>query len=174
MRPEHTLHANTLLPVNEAYTSMEIPPTNAELILALRSQSPAKREGAWSKFDPLYRPVIFAWCANRYPHEVAGDLTQEVLLKLSVQFLRNCYDPDRGRFRSWLKAVVNNAMNDYGRKVRAQPKIAGAGGTEHGRMLAEWPGPEAAEQLSEVILSQPITKAARAIAAVQGRVQEAH
>lgn len=153
---------------------MEIPPTNAELIRALRSQSPAKREGAWSRFDPLYRPVIFAWCANRYPHDLAGDLTQEVLQKLSVQFLKQCYDPDRGRFRSWLKAVVNNAMADYARQAQRRLNIAGAGGTEHGRMLAEMAGPAAAEQLSEAILREPVTKYARAVAAVQGRVQEVH
>jgi RNA polymerase sigma factor (sigma-70 family) len=151
-----------------------IPPTDARLIDALGSQSPAKRESAWLEFDPLYRPVILAWCRNRFSAEVAEDLTQDVLQKLSVQFLRNCYDPDRGRFRCWLRTVVNNAMNGYARKSQNQPKIAGAGGTEHGRMLAELVDPAAAERLSEVIMSQPSTKAARAMAAVRGRVQDAH
>jgi RNA polymerase sigma factor (sigma-70 family) len=176
MRAEHAPHANHTLShrLGKYFSMNNIPPTSAELILALQSQSPAKRESAWARFDPLYRPVILAWCGNRYSSEVAEDLTQDVLQKLSVQFLRNCYDSDRGRFRSWLKAVVNNAMNDYARKVRRQPGIAGAGGTEHGRMLAELVDPAVAERLSEVIMSQPVTKAARAIAAVRGRVQDAH
>jgi RNA polymerase sigma factor (sigma-70 family) len=153
----------------------DIPPTSAELIRALQSQSPEKREGAWEEFDPLYRPVILAWCRHRYPFEVAGDLTQEILQKLAVQFLKKCYDPDRGRFRSWLKAVVNNAMADYARKAQGRPDIDGAGGTEHGRMLAELVDSTAAEQLSEAILSEPVTtRVTRALAAVQGRVQEVH
>jgi RNA polymerase sigma factor (sigma-70 family) len=152
-----------------------IPLTSAQLMLALQSQSPTRRENAWAEFDPLYRPVILAWCLKRgCPFELARDLTQEVLQKLSVQFPKKCYDPDRGRFRSWLKVVVNNAINDHVRKEQRQLKVVGRGGTEHARMLDELVDPAVAEQLSEAIMSEPFTKYALAIAAVQGRVQEAH
>src|SRR5262249_31330930 len=154
---------------------VDIPTTDAALLTALQSQSPDKREGAWARFEPLYRPVILAWCRSRAPSfEVAEDLSQEVLQKLSQQFPRHCYDPVRGRFRSWLKAVVNNVLTDYARARQRRLDTDGVGSTEHGRMLAELASPEVADQLSEVIASQPVTRAARAIATVRARVQEAH
>jgi RNA polymerase sigma factor (sigma-70 family) len=144
-------------------------------MLALQSQTPAKRGAAWALFEPRYRPVIHAWCLRRHlPVETARELTQEILLKLSVQFLRHCYDPDRGRFRSWLKAVVENVLNDYSRAQQRQVVGAAVGGTDHGRMLAELASPEAAEQLSDAVANQPVTRAAQAIGRVRSREPEAH
>jgi RNA polymerase sigma factor (sigma-70 family) len=145
------------------------------LLLALQTEAPATRETAWALFEQLYRPVILAWCRRRVPSfEVAEDLTQDVLQKLSLQFLRHSYDPVRGRFRSWLKAVVNNVLTDFARTRQRRPDGDGVGSTEHGRMLADLASPEVADQLSDVIAGQALTKAAQAIAAVQARVQEAH
>lgn len=154
---------------------MNIPTTDNSLLLALQSQSPAKREAAWALFEPLYRPVIHAWCLKRYlPVETARELTQEVLLKLSVKFRQHLYDPDRGRFRSWLKAVVNNVLTDYSRRQQRQVGGAAVGGTDHGRMLAELASPEAGEQLSDAVANQPVTRAAQAIGRVRARVPENH
>jgi RNA polymerase sigma-70 factor (ECF subfamily) len=154
---------------------VDIPTTDGSLLLALQSQSAARREAAWARFDALYRPVILAWCRRwPLPPETAEDLTQEVLLKLSEKFLEHCYDPDRGRFRSWLKVTVRNTLADYGRRQQRQPDNAGVGGTEHGRKLAELVSPEAADQLSEVIANEPVTREVQAIAQVRARVPELH
>jgi RNA polymerase sigma factor (sigma-70 family) len=149
--------------------------TDAKLLLDVQSPCQADREAAWATFELRYRPVIRAWCSKRsLQPETAEDLTQEILLKLSEQFLRRCYDPDRGRFRSWLKAVVSNALTDYWRARQRRPDAVAIGGTDHGRLLAELASPESAGQLSEVIATQPVTRAALAVAAVRGRVAEAH
>src|SRR5262245_46160569 len=79
---------------------MDLPTTDGSLLLAIQSQSPDRREAAWEKFEPRYRPVILAWCLRRpLPRETAEDLTQEILLKLSEKFPDHCYDPDQARFR---------------------------------------------------------------------------
>ncbi|MCI0462405.1 MAG: sigma-70 family RNA polymerase sigma factor [Gemmataceae bacterium] len=153
---------------------MDLPTTDGSLLLALQSQSPARREAAWEKFEPRYRPVILAWCQRRLPLETARELTQEILLKLSVKFPEHCYDPNLARFRSWLKAVVGNALADYGRRQQRQLDGDAVGGTDHARQLAELVSPEAAEELSEVIASEPATRAAQILAAVQARVPELH
>jgi RNA polymerase sigma-70 factor (ECF subfamily) len=141
----------------------------------LQSQSPAKREAAWARFEPRYRPVILAWCRRwPLPLETAEDLTQEILLKLSEKFPQHCYDPDRGRFHSWLKATVRNALTDCSRRQQRQLDGAAVGGTDHGRMLAELASPEATDQLSHVITNQPVTKAAWAIGAVRAKTEETH
>jgi RNA polymerase sigma-70 factor (ECF subfamily) len=154
---------------------VDIPSTDNSLLLALQSQSPAKREAAWALFEPLYRPVILAWCERRHlPSETSEELTQEILLKLSVKFVGHCYDPDRGRFRSWLKTVVGNVLTDYWRTQQRRLEGDGVGGTDHGRRLAELASPEAADQLSDSVASQPVTRAAQAIGRVRARVPEAH
>jgi RNA polymerase sigma factor (sigma-70 family) len=154
---------------------VDIPNTNNSLLLALQSQSPARREAAWASFEPSYRPVILAWCRRWHlPGTAPEDLTQEILLKLSVKFLRHCYDPAAGRFRGWLRATVRRALIDYGRAHKNRPDDGAVGGTDHHGMLANLASPEAADQLSEVIANQPVTRAARAIARVKARWPETH
>lgn len=154
---------------------MNVPSTDGSLLLALRSQDTHRRDAGWDLFEPLYRPVILAWCLRwGLPRPIAEELTQDVLLKLSVKFIQNCYDPQRGGFRPWLKAVVSNALTDHQRHRLRQPDPLAVGGTDHRRMLAELASPEAAECLSDVIADQPVTRAAQAVAAVRGRVPEAH
>jgi RNA polymerase sigma factor (sigma-70 family) len=164
-----------LLHLAEGSALVDIPATDHSLLLALQSQSPARREAAWALFEPRYRPVIHAWCRRRHlPVETARELTQEILLKLSVQFLRHYYDPDRGRLRSWPKTVVENVLTDYARAQQRHLVGTAVGGTDHGRMLAELASPEAAEQLSDAVARQPVTRAAQAIGRVRARVPEAH
>lgn len=111
----------------------------------------------------------------RFAQTPAEDLTQDILLKLSQKFIQKCYNPERGEFRTWLKAVVSNALTDHRRKQQRQPDHRAAGGTEHWRQLAELPSPdEAAEQLSDAIDLEPVTQAAQAIARVRRRVPESH
>jgi RNA polymerase sigma factor (sigma-70 family) len=157
---------------------VDIPLTDRALLLAIHSQSPGKREAAWWRFEALYGPVILSWCWWRLPPELkedARDLTQDILLKLSVKFLQHCYDPARGRFRSWLAVTVRHAVTDYRRKRQGQIGAGAVGGTDHWRMLADLASREAADQLRDAITNQPATRAAQAIVArVRANVPERH
>jgi RNA polymerase sigma factor (sigma-70 family) len=151
---------------------VNVPNTDGSLLLELQSQSPARREAAWPRFESIYRPLILAWCQRRLKPEAAEDLAQDVLLKLSLKFPQMCYNPDRGRFHSWLKATVENALTDYARRQGRQVADA-VGGTDNGRMLAYLAGPEA-DELSSAISNHPVTGAVQALARAQAQVPEAH
>lgn len=72
---------------------------------------PAK-ESAWDEFAAAYGSLIRDWATRTgLQHADADDITQLVLLKL-VGGLAS-YDPSRGRFRSWLKKLVRNAITDF-------------------------------------------------------------
>src|SRR5215468_4661430 len=107
---------------------MVIPVTQTSLLLSLQGDIP--RQEAWHGFHARYHDVILAWCRRR---ELPS------------------YDPAKGRFRSWLKAVVNNALTDYWRRERRMPVRAGIGGTVFLERLAGLAGPDGADELTGAI-----------------------
>lgn len=69
-------------------------------------------KAAWDHFVDRYAPRIYRWCVLRGLQDAdARDVSQAVLVKLFVHL--GTYDPDRGRFRTWLGRVVKNALNDF-------------------------------------------------------------
>ena len=83
--------------------------------------SPENNEAAWQRFLACYRPLIDAWCRRAGLHGAdAEDVSAEVLCKLVTAQRAFVYDPQRC-FRSWLKAVVANAVHDYWRRRERRP-----------------------------------------------------
>jgi RNA polymerase sigma-70 factor (ECF subfamily) len=83
---------------------------------------------AWDRFIELYTGLLQQW-ARRLP--LAGaepdDLVQEVFVKLLHELPKFTYDPSRGRFRSWLRALCENHWRDRWKKranrlVQAEPR----------------------------------------------------
>jgi RNA polymerase sigma-70 factor (ECF subfamily) len=85
--------------------------TRSSLLARLREEP--ENQAAWGEFVDCYGPKLYAWC-RRWELQPADaeDVTQAVLMKLSVQLRTFVYDPAR-RFRAWLKTVAQNAWNDY-------------------------------------------------------------
>ena len=83
------------------------------------------RDGAfddskWRQFDELYRPVVAFFLLQRFP-SLAGDcddLVQDVMVKLVEQLRKGGYERDRGRFRTWLAAIVHNLAADKLRRMK--------------------------------------------------------
>lgn len=81
-------------------------------------------QSGWSMFVHRYGPVIHRWCIRKGLQSAnADDLTQSVLIKLFDVLPRHAHDPDRGRFRSWLKTVVSNAVTDHSRGIAARREL---------------------------------------------------
>src|SRR6476620_468208 len=99
---------------------MAIPSTHVSL---LRQIEAGTGQGeAWAAFHARYRDVILRWCRGRgVPPSCAEDLTQDVFLLLSQRLPLYHHEPDRGRFRSWLQAVVHNVVTDFWRRQRRRP-----------------------------------------------------
>lgn len=116
--------------------------------------------------------MIAGWCARRGLGTAdAEDLTQDVLLKLFQHLPAYRHDPDRGPFRSWLKAVVNNTLTDYWR--RRGPECGAVGGTTFLARAAEVADPGAAVELSTALEAHAReTAATAAVERVRAKVKE--
>lgn len=96
------------------------PPSLTSLTLLGRVQD-ARDATAWGDFVDRYAPQIFEWCRRFSLQESdASDVTQEVLCKLVAQMQTFRYEPEKGRFRGWLKTVTTNVVRDMARsRVRS-------------------------------------------------------
>jgi RNA polymerase sigma-70 factor (ECF subfamily) len=100
------------------------PETRYSLIARLES---FQDEEAWGEFLALYRPVVYRIARRRgLQHADAEDLTQRVFAAVGRAIGR--FDPDlsRGRFRSWLARIAQNATINM---LTRRPFDAATGGT---------------------------------------------
>src|SRR5947209_1028962 len=125
---------------------MTIPSTHISLLRSLGEGR--HREDAWLVFQACYREVILGWCRSRgLDRRTAEDLTQEILIKLLEALPRHEHNPDRGRFRSWLKTVVRHVLADHWRRQRHRLESGGVGGSTALEGLGDLPSPAAVAEL---------------------------
>src|SRR5262249_31800559 len=74
-------------------------------------------QSAWAAFDAIYRPMLIRYARARGLSDAdAEDVVQHCLATL-VQHVHSFeYDPAKGRFRSWLRTLVNNQARNQARK----------------------------------------------------------
>lgn len=148
---------------------MSLPSTHASLFVAL--QRDAAGPDTWEVLHARYHDVILTWCRRRgLSYASAEDLTQEIWLKLLHEIHR--FDHAKGRFRAWLKAVVNNALTDFWRRHQRSPERSGVGGTAFLDRVANVVRPEAADELSGVLARQGTISAVEVLARVRARLHE--
>jgi RNA polymerase sigma-70 factor, ECF subfamily len=151
---------------------MTIPSTHLSLLRALGEEG--RREDAWAVFQAGYREVILGWGQSfGLDLHTAEDLTQEILIKLLEALPRYKHDPDRGRFRSWLKTVVRNVLADRRRRQRRRHEPRGVGGSTALEWLGDYPGPEAVEELSVAVDRRTAAWEAEVLDRVRARVEPA-
>lgn len=123
--------------------------TSTQASLLARLNDPQDHQ-AWQAFVSLYAPQVFRW-ARRHgvQHSDAADVTQAVLLKLVRAMREFHYDPQKGRFRGWLRTVTANAVRTFaareGRSARA------AGGSSVNVHLAALQDPAPMDELHELL-----------------------
>ena len=87
---------------------MNPPETRHSLLLRVRDSSDHE---AWAEFAAIYRPVICRFAVFRGLQEAdAEDLAQQVLLAVSGAINRWTPDPQRAKFRTWLRRITENAI----------------------------------------------------------------
>jgi len=100
---------------------------------------------AWEEFFGRYWSLIFAFARHRGCSEhTAEEVVQDVMLKVFEQKDLFRYDPARGRFRSWLGALVHNRVADF-RRGPSQ-RVRAVGGDSHADLVenvADGAAPEA-------------------------------
>jgi RNA polymerase sigma-70 factor (ECF subfamily) len=145
-----------------------IPSTHLSLLVALKGAD--QRGAAWERFQRLYHNTIFRWCVRRRLQPAdAEDVTQAVWARLLRALPEHQHDPSRP-FRSWLKAVVANAIRDLFRMQRRRPADRGIGGSDVQDCLAAVAD---ADDLAEVIEGQEDSDLTAAVERVKARVGEA-
>jgi RNA polymerase sigma-70 factor (ECF subfamily) len=97
------------------------PPTRPTLLRRIRNRQDHE---AWTSFVTIYTPLIYGHCRKRgLQEEDARDVTQEVFVKV----WKFEYQPEKGRFRSWLGTVTWRAIR---RKQRQRREVNGRGTVE--------------------------------------------
>lgn len=87
--------------------------------LLVRLRDPNDHQ-AWPEFVGVYAPLLYRWCRRRGVSDAdAQDVTQAVLTGFVQVAGKFEYDPQRGRFRSYLKTALTNEL---ARLWRAQAK----------------------------------------------------
>jgi RNA polymerase sigma-70 factor (ECF subfamily) len=72
---------------------------------------------AWNEFFDVYRPLLTAYVRKRGVSEHdAADVVQDVFARLVRNLADFEFDPERGRFRTWLWRVTHNALTDWARR----------------------------------------------------------
>ncbi len=96
----------------------EIAQTRPSLLLRIRDSNDSE---AWGQFVELYAPLVFRYARRRGMQEAdAADLAQEVLWEVAGAIEKLNYDPQIGRFRSWLYKVTQYRLSQwFKRQVRA-------------------------------------------------------
>jgi RNA polymerase sigma-70 factor (ECF subfamily) len=103
--------------------------TNASLLMRLRNLHDT---AAWQLFVNTYAPLIYRYCRRQGLQEAdTSDVTQEVLSQVTRSIATFDYQPERGRFRDWLGAVVRSKLVRHhqksARRVGQQQEPPGAG-----------------------------------------------
>lgn len=99
------------------------PSTQTRLIRDIRE---LKNNAAWQEFVDLYGPLIFRVCRKwNLQQSDAEDVTQEVFRQVSRAISVFRYDPERGKFRSWLGTIATREAQRYLKKKKKSEQPLG-------------------------------------------------
>ncbi|MEO1129105.1 MAG: sigma-70 family RNA polymerase sigma factor [Planctomycetota bacterium] len=108
--------------------------TQPSLLLRIRNRSDA---AAWETFDAIYRPMLHRFalsCGLRI--EDADDVVQHCMRAVAEHIDRFEYDPSRGRFKSWLRTLVNNRVRSLATRRREARVDSAVMATAEGREVS--------------------------------------
>src|SRR5689334_7523543 len=107
----------------ESRASSHAPVTRCSLLLRIRN---AEDQRAWEEFVEIYTPLIYSFCRQRGLQDAdSADVAQEVMRAVSRAIGGFEFQPERGRFRSWLFVITRSKFNNFLEKQRKQPRGMG-------------------------------------------------
>lgn len=80
---------------------------------------------AWREFDAIYRPMLRRFTRRCGLSDAdAEDITQQCMLSLMEHISRFDYDPEKGRFKSYLRTIAINYVRKRHRKKREKEAVS--------------------------------------------------
>ena len=90
--------------------------TRPSLLLRIRNR---EDRAAWEAFDSIYRPMLSRFARARGLDDAdAEDVVQQCMSAIHGHIDGFDYDPDKGRFKGWLRTLVNNRIRNLARDRR--------------------------------------------------------
>ena len=130
-----------------AYPKLRVLSQTTRLSLLTRIKDQADSE-AWSQFVDIYGPLIYRFGRRKGLQDAdATDLMQDVFRNVAQNITRFDYDPQIGRFRSWLYVVASHSLSRKIRNSRRQPTGSGEATIED--LLKQLPADDEMDQLWE-------------------------
>ena len=87
------------------------PETSASLLLRIRDPNDTE---SWQLFGEVYTPIIRTFCRRRGLQATdIDDITQDVLASVAKAIRTFEYQPERGKFRSWLATITVNKIKTF-------------------------------------------------------------
>jgi RNA polymerase sigma-70 factor (ECF subfamily) len=98
--------------------------TRASLLLRVRDPANA---AAWTEFDSIYRPLLQRYAKLCGLSDAdAEDVVQHCMVAVHKHITSFEYDPSKGRFKGWLRTLVNNKVRNLARNRREHQAATGA------------------------------------------------
>lgn len=93
--------------------------TRPSLLLRIRDRNDS---AAWVVFDGIYRPMLHRYAlACGLTDCDAEDVVQHCLAAIQEKIEAFDYDPEKGRFKAWLRRIVQNRVRNLVRDRRDVP-----------------------------------------------------
>ncbi len=90
--------------------------TRHSLLIRVRDQAD---QAAWVEFDGIYRPMLQRFARARGLDPAAADEIAQQCMTAVHRYIGGFeYDPTRGRFKAWLRTMVNNRVKNLVRDRR--------------------------------------------------------
>lgn len=97
--------------------------TKASLLARVRDRNDS---AAWQEFASVYRPILVSYARARgLSFHDCEDVAQHCLAAVAQKITEFDYDPRRGRFRAWLRRIVDGRVTDTLRRRRIQQPRSG-------------------------------------------------
>ena len=97
------------------------PTTSTTLLAKLAELETGVDQSAWYRFFELYQPVMVEFARAKGAGDDAEDVVQEVFADVVKVFREGKYVRERGRFRSYLSAMLRNELISRFRRMRSRP-----------------------------------------------------
>ncbi len=90
--------------------------TRPSLLLRVKDH---RDQAAWYEFDTIYRPMLQRFAISRGLRQAEAEEIAQQCMTAVMKYIQGFeYDPKRGRFKGWLRTMVNNRIKNLFRDRR--------------------------------------------------------